>query len=159
VAHTTRFSLCGAVFRRGLGDAGKHDPLDCPTQAKTGLEWATCQEKAARKDSLQATRNAVQHRAMGVDLTKGARTGFKNRKCYYLGSGVSIFFSNLEESKCPKTIFETSSKHYNQSPKYHEQPQGSGALCPNGCHNRTSSGPYTNSNPTKPVQHWINIYD
>ena len=41
MAHTTRFSLCGefesflAVFLHRL------DSLSTPTQAKTGLEWAT----------------------------------------------------------------------------------------------------------------------
>jgi hypothetical protein len=80
------------------------------------------QETAARQDSLQATRNAVQDRAMGNDLTHGAT-------------------------------------HYNQSSQYHSDPQGRGALCPNGCNIRTSSGPFTNSNPTRPVMHWINIYE
>jgi hypothetical protein len=88
-----------------------------------GTDKATTpQETAARQDSLQATRNAVQDRAMGNDLTKGAT-------------------------------------HYNQSPTYHSDPQGRGALCPNGCNIRTSSGPFVNSNPRPPVQHWINIYD
>ena len=80
------------------------------------------QETAARQDSHQAARNAVQDRALGNDLTRGAT-------------------------------------HYNQSSQYHSDPQGRGALCPNGCNIRTSSGPFTNSNPTSPVMHWINIYD
>jgi len=44
VPHTTRFSLCGLMGSFSAESFGpRFDQLSPPTQAKTGLEWATAQ--------------------------------------------------------------------------------------------------------------------
>jgi RNA polymerase sigma factor (sigma-70 family) len=106
-----------AVRRRHLADCsfGRLCIPDRPTPRDRSREQrrnTTGAGTAAPGTAVKRCRPRARNLAGRERAARETRTGFKNRKCYYLGSGVSIFFSNLEESKCPKTIFETSSRHW-----------------------------------------------